>query len=107
MSDRGVFENMQDLVHHLDSIHAALLLVCVWVTWQALLLFYRLTIHPLAKFPGPKLAAASYWYEYYYDVSKEGRYIWKIMELHEAYGKRTQRQAVSRGLTSEKGRLSE
>ncbi|KIW72614.1 hypothetical protein PV04_00796 [Phialophora macrospora] len=85
MSDRRVFENVQSFVYNLDSIRTALLLGCFWMTWQALLLLYRLTIHPLAKFPGPKLAAASYWYEYYYDVSKEGRFIWKIMELHEQY----------------------
>jgi hypothetical protein len=53
---------------------------------QVILFFYRLTLHPLARFPGPKLAAATYWYEYYYDVSKKGRYLWKIKELHQQYG---------------------
>ncbi|EXJ64851.1 hypothetical protein A1O7_01190 [Cladophialophora yegresii CBS 114405] len=86
MSEGRVFERVQDLVQNLDSIHTVLLLVCLWMTWQVLLYLYRLTLHPLAKFPGPKLAAASYWYEYYYDVSKEGRFIWKIMKLHEQYG---------------------
>ena len=42
---------------------------------------------PLSKIPGPKLAAASLWYEFYYDVYKEGRYTWKIWEMHNKYGK--------------------
>ena len=51
------------------------------------LAIYRLYFHPLARFPGPKLAALSQWYEFYYDVVLKGRYIFKIKELHEKYGK--------------------
>lgn len=47
---------------------------------------YRLFFHPLAKFPGPRIAAASFWYEFYYDVVRCGRYHIKIAELHEKYG---------------------
>ncbi|OTB00292.1 hypothetical protein M426DRAFT_267883 [Hypoxylon sp. CI-4A] len=47
---------------------------------------YRLFLHPLAGFPGPKLAAATLWYEFYYDGIKPGRYTFKIGELHEKYG---------------------
>jgi hypothetical protein len=47
---------------------------------------YRLYFSPLAKFPGPKLAALTLWYEFYYDVVKKGRYTWKIGELHKKYG---------------------
>lgn len=43
---------------------------------------------PLAKFPGPKLAAATLWYEFYFDVILKGRYTFKIKELHEKYGMR-------------------
>ena len=41
---------------------------------------------PLAKFPGPKLAALTLWVEFYYDVVKRGRYTWKIEEMHKQYG---------------------
>jgi hypothetical protein len=41
---------------------------------------------PLSKFPGPKLAAATLWYEFYYDVILKGRYTFKIKELHKQYG---------------------
>ena len=47
---------------------------------------YRLYFHPLAKFPGPKLAALTGWYEFYHDIIHKGMFIWKIQELHDQYG---------------------
>lgn len=47
---------------------------------------YRLYLSPLAKFPGPKLAALTSWYEFYYDYFERGRFTWKIKELHAQYG---------------------
>jgi hypothetical protein len=47
----------------------------------------RLSFSPLSKFPGPRLAAATLWYEGYYDIVKGGKYIFKIKELHKKYGK--------------------
>ncbi|KAI9146799.1 Cytochrome P450 monooxygenase TRI4 [Paramyrothecium foliicola] len=49
-------------------------------------LIYNLYFHPLAHFPGPKVAAAGYLYEFWYDVIKDGVYLWKIQEMHEKYG---------------------
>lgn len=48
--------------------------------------FYRLYFHPLAKFPGPRLAAATLWYEFYYDCLLFGQYTFKIGRMHEKYG---------------------
>ena len=48
--------------------------------------FYRLYLAPAAKFPGPKLAALTFWYEFYHDVWREGQYTWKIRDLHQQYG---------------------
>ena len=56
------------------------------VIYLILLAIYRLYITPSAKFPGPKLAALTFWYEFYYDVWHEGQYTWKIRELHDQYG---------------------
>ncbi|KAG6365865.1 hypothetical protein INS49_000041 [Diaporthe citri] len=50
------------------------------------LVFHRLFLHPLAKYPGPKLAAITRWYECYYDVIQNGQNTFKIKELHEEYG---------------------
>ncbi|KAF9769142.1 hypothetical protein IL306_013504 [Fusarium sp. DS 682] len=47
---------------------------------------YRLYLSPLAKIPGPKLAALTFFYEFYYDVIKRGKFLWKIQELHHQYG---------------------
>lgn len=47
---------------------------------------YRLGFSPIAKFPGPKLAALTLWYEFYYDVIKKGKYTWEIGKMHEKYG---------------------
>lgn len=48
---------------------------------------YQLYFHPLAKFPGPKLAAITTWYEGYYDIIKKGRYTFELARLHDKYGK--------------------
>lgn len=47
---------------------------------------WRLYLHPLAGIPGPKLAALTSWYEFYYDVVQPAKFYWKIKELHEQYG---------------------
>jgi hypothetical protein len=58
-------------------------LFCIWKLLQFL---YRVTLHPLAKFPGPKLAAMTYYYEFYYDGIKIGMYTAEIESMHEQYG---------------------
>ncbi len=61
-------------------------LVYILLTYLISTAVYRLYFSPLANFPGPKLAALTLWYEYYYDVVQRGKYTWKIAELHEEYG---------------------
>ena len=50
------------------------------------LVVYRLYFDPLAGFPGPRIAAATGWYEFYHDVIRRGQYIYKIEEMHKKYG---------------------
>lgn len=54
----------------------------------AAVVVYRLALHPLASFPGPKLAAATGLYETYYEIFKDGggRYWVEIEEMHRKYG---------------------
>ncbi|KAJ5461744.1 cytochrome monooxygenase aflU [Penicillium daleae] len=47
---------------------------------------YRLYFHPLKKIPGPKLAAISSYYEFYFNVIKRGTFIWHLEKLHDTYG---------------------
>lgn len=47
---------------------------------------YRLYFHPLSKFPGPRLAAISTLYEFYYDVISGGKFMFEIKRMHEQYG---------------------
>jgi hypothetical protein len=48
---------------------------------------YRLYFHPLAKFPGPKLAALTTWYEAYYEfIGHTGQYTVYFEELHKKHG---------------------
>ena len=64
------------------------LAVASGVIYVVSLFIYRAYFDSLSHIPGPKLAAATLWYEFYYDVIKVGRYTWKIGELHEQYGMR-------------------
>lgn len=62
--------------------------VFLLLAYLVVLSCYRLVFSPLAKFPGPKLAALTLWYEFYYDVIKRGQYLFEIRDMHERYGKK-------------------
>jgi hypothetical protein len=59
-----------------------LLLACYLVS----LTVYRLYFSPIAQFPGPKLAALTKWYEFYYDVVQKGQFTFQIQKMHKKYG---------------------
>ncbi|XRM48691.1 hypothetical protein ABZX51_011606 [Aspergillus tubingensis] len=56
------------------------------LTYHALRSVYRLCFHPLRKIPGPKLAAITYAYDFYYNVIKGGKFVWEIERMHKIYG---------------------
>lgn len=61
-------------------------IVLITFTYFLCLISYRLFLNPLAKFPGPTLAAISGWYEAYFQLVKRGRFTWQIEHLHQKYG---------------------
>lgn len=56
------------------------------ILYFASVIIYRLLLHPLARFPGPRLAAITRYYEGYYDVVQNGQYTFRIAEMHKQYG---------------------
>lgn len=62
------------------------LLGAAFLVYAVTIAIYRLYFHPLAKFPGPRIAALTRWYEAFYDVLLDGRYELKIVEFHRKYG---------------------
>ncbi|KAL3296583.1 cytochrome p450 family protein [Colletotrichum asianum] len=56
------------------------------LTYTACIAIYRVFLSPLAKFPGPKIAALSTWYEFYHDVVQPGKFTTHIQDLHRRYG---------------------
>lgn len=74
------------LVLRNDTLSLIAVAISVLGLYVLALAVYRLYFHKLAKFPGPKLAALSKWYEFYYEVYHEGRFVFKLQELHKIYG---------------------
>jgi cytochrome P450 len=67
----------------------SLVLLAFWTLRIFYLAIYRLYFHPLRHFPGPKLAALTYWYEIYYDWFAgpyPGSNTYHLDELHNKYG---------------------
>jgi len=61
-------------------------IVLLYVVQFVLKAIYRITLHPLAKIPGPTLAALTFKYEFYFDGIKGGRFTEEIGRLHKIYG---------------------
>lgn len=70
----------------LPLIPFAQLSVAALLIYASSLAIYRLYLSPLSSIPGPKLAALTYWYEFYFDGYLVGQYLFKIKALHEKYG---------------------
>lgn len=69
-----------------DFLPAVLLASAILYTFG--LGLYRLTLHPLANFPGPKLSAFTGWYEAYIDIfgGPRNTFAYEIQRMHGKYG---------------------
>lgn len=61
-------------------------LLAAFTLYSSILVVYRLFFHPLRKIPGPWLARATSWYEFYQDVVLVGHYVKEYPILHAKYG---------------------
>lgn len=60
----------------------------IFFIYRTLIVVHRYFFHPLAKFPGPRLAAVSTLYRVYYELWKDGKLLEQATELHKIYGKK-------------------
>lgn len=77
---------MQEIAY--PGLYQASLLVMIALFWLycTIAVIYRLYFHPLAKFPGPKIAAATHLYEVAWDYFGKGAYLYEIERMHLKYG---------------------
>lgn len=78
---------LPELYNHLPPPLITLqLLGIVSLAYTVILVVGRLYFSPISNIPGPRIAAATALYEFYYNVVKGGKFFLKIQQLHEEYG---------------------
>jgi hypothetical protein len=84
----------------------AIVTLIAGLIYTSCLVIYRLFFSPIAKFPGPWLAAVTHYYEFYYNWWLQGKYIYKIEELHEKYGMQFNRLPIAALLNFDRAHYS-
>lgn len=69
------------------GLKLVLILLLGYAVYTGYTVIRNLYFSPLARFPGPKLAAATGWYEFYHQWWRNGQYIFEIEKMHMKYGK--------------------
>lgn len=77
---------VQDLMTALTWTQAICLVLSIWLVYATGLAVQRLWFSPISHFPGPRLAALTQYYEFYYDTVLGGQFSNKLVELHKVYG---------------------
>ncbi|KAK5656923.1 hypothetical protein OQA88_3445 [Cercophora sp. LCS_1] len=74
------------LVPSLESYQLAGVLLGALAVWSASVAIYRIYFDPLSHVPGPKIAAATGLYIFYYNVIRDGLFYLELDGLHKKYG---------------------
>ena len=74
-------ETLASNLSHWRSYLAAT--VTIVLAWHYI---HRLWMHPLAPYPGPRLAAMTKWYRAYFDLIRDGGWLEQLEKLHAQYG---------------------
>lgn len=72
----------------ISARYLPLILIFGYLFYCTVIVLHRLFFSPIAAIPGPKLAAATQWYETYYEIfyNGGGQFTKHIRNLHEKYG---------------------
>ncbi|KAG8531742.1 uncharacterized protein KY384_003374 [Bacidia gigantensis] len=81
-----MMEGISQLLPEAFNAGLSLVMFLVFLAYHLGLVVYRLFFAPLAGFPGPKIAAVTGLYEFYYDYVKNGSYLYRIEQMHRDYG---------------------
>lgn len=84
----AVLEHAKEPVTPIGSARLALGFLTLYLVYCIIIVNRRLFFHPLSKVPGPRLAAATKWYETYYELVSGGggMYTMRIKDMHAKYG---------------------
>jgi hypothetical protein len=82
---------MDSLPSSLKVTHSVLYTLCLALVFSTAyivaVIVYRIFLHPLSTFPGPRLAAATGLWKAYFQCTKS--FTHELIKLHEIYGKKT------------------
>lgn len=72
-----------DRLNSLISWQTAAAVSFAYVTYLAV---QRCYLHPLSRFPGPRLAALTHYYQAYFEIIQDGAFLEHLEKLHAIYG---------------------
>ncbi|KAL6246705.1 hypothetical protein RBB50_006012 [Rhinocladiella similis] len=80
------FDSLANAVASFGIVQGCVTLVLAVSAWVVLHATYNVYFHPLAAFPGPRLAAATSLYKAYIDVVAKTGFVQALEKLHAQYG---------------------
>lgn len=66
-----------------------------YAVWTLTIGLYNVSLHPLAKYPGPRWAGFSVWWKINLEIFQGKNLVEELFKLHEIYGKKATAYASS------------